>query len=526
LRPDGLQISLTMKTIFFLAFFLFFNICSYAQQHVKSDTIVPAKGNEKKQLEKIKNRKIKLHSDSTGNEPLKSPLIDTVLQNKYGDLLNDDPQYNKRYALWKPSAEVLGALLLTLSIDRYLLNADYARIGVRTWKTNLQKGWEWDNDRFGVNFIGHPYSGTLSFNAARSSGYNYFQSIPFAIGGSLLWEYFGENTRPSYNDIIYTPVNGSFLGEMLYRLSSNILDDRTRGAGRVFREIAAGIVDPMRGFNRLLQGKSFRHTNKEVYAKEPVNISLYTGVRKLNNEAEHIFGASSYSTLINLQIDYGNPFEVRSRKPFDFFKLRVDVNIGVGRKILDNILGYGILYGKNKQWGKMSVLIGAFQYYDYWDSKIYELGTIGFGGGLLSKLPLSKTSNLYARIHMAVIPFAGNSTHFGPDTSQFRDYNYGGGFQGKFESLININKYATASVIYYFYWIHTYVGIKGDNLIHIVKPRITVRLYKFLNIGIENDFYYNDRLLDDYPTIHLARTEQKIFLLFYFEDKQRRGQYN
>ncbi len=97
------------------------------------------------------------------------------------------------------------------------------------------------------------YSGTLSYNAGRANGYNYYQSFAFAIGGSLMWEYFGENTRPSYNDIINTPIDGAFLGEVLCRLSSNILDDRTRGTERVFREIAGGLINPIRGFNRLLQ---------------------------------------------------------------------------------------------------------------------------------------------------------------------------------------------------------------------------------------------------------------------------------
>ncbi|MCX6285002.1 MAG: DUF3943 domain-containing protein, partial [Bacteroidetes bacterium] len=229
-----------------------------------NDTIVPGKGTPEEQLKKIKEVKIEKLSDSAGNEPLKSKLVDTTMQNKYGDLLDDDTAYNKRYPLWIPSVEVLGALTVTWAADRFILNADYARTGFNTWKYNIETGWEWDTDRFGVNFIGHPYSGSLSFNAGRANGYNYWQSFGFAVGGSLLWEYFGENTRPSYNDIINTPVNGAFLGEVLYRLSSNILDDRTRGAERVFREIAAGVVDPMREFNRLVQGKAFRRTNKEV----------------------------------------------------------------------------------------------------------------------------------------------------------------------------------------------------------------------------------------------------------------------
>ena len=147
-------------------------------------------------------------------------------------------------------------------------NQDFAKVNFQTWKHNIKAGWEWDTDRFGINFFAHPYSGTISFNMARSNGYNYWQSFPYALGGSLMWEYFGENTLPSYNDVINTPVNGAFLGEILYRISSNILDDRTRGMDRVLREIAAGIIDPGRGINRLLQGKTFRKTNKEIYQKE------------------------------------------------------------------------------------------------------------------------------------------------------------------------------------------------------------------------------------------------------------------
>ena len=98
-----------------------------------------------------------------------------------------------------------------------------------------------------------------------------------------MWEYFGENSGPSYNDIINTPVNGAFLGEILYRLSSNILDDRTRGFQRVSREVAAGFINPIRGLNRLIQGKSFRVTNKEVYQKEPLNVSLYGGLHIIND---------------------------------------------------------------------------------------------------------------------------------------------------------------------------------------------------------------------------------------------------
>jgi len=71
-----------MKTAYILAFLLLSSPFLYAQRPVtaKADTIKPAKGNVDKQLEQIKERKTKLHSDSIGNEPKKSKLIDTTVQ--------------------------------------------------------------------------------------------------------------------------------------------------------------------------------------------------------------------------------------------------------------------------------------------------------------------------------------------------------------------------------------------------------------------------------------------------------------
>ncbi|MES2328817.1 MAG: DUF3943 domain-containing protein [Bacteroidota bacterium] len=490
------------------------------------DTIVPAKGNPEQQLKDIKTDKKEQFKDSADGQPKKSPLIDTTIQNKYGDLLRDDTAYNKKYKLWKPAVQVIGINAFLVGFDRYVLKADFSHIGFQTWSDNIKNGWEWDTDRFGVNFIGHPYSGSLHFTAARANGYNFWQSFPFAVGGSLLWECFGETTRPSYNDIVNTPVSGVFLGEVLYRLSSNILDDRTRGTERVIREILAGLVSPMRGFNRLLQKKTGRLTNKEVYQKEPLNITVIGGVHKINEDAKAFFGKGPTNPMLSVQLDYGNPFEDRKRKPFDLFRLRTEFSFGVGRKILDNITGYGILFGRNHQMGKLSMLIGGFQYYDYWDNKSFELGAIAFGGGAFFKLPISKTSMLYTNLHLGIIPLAGNSTRFGPDTSQFRDYNYGGGLETKLETTITLGKNITGSLLYHYYLIHTYEGAAGNNFIGILEPKITIRVWKNFSVGYEYYGYADNRQLRGFDPIHSTRTESKIFLSLFLEDPQRKGRYH
>jgi len=525
IKPGIIKTLRNIKAIKILCFLILTSASVLAQKVTPIDTIKPGKGDPKVQLKQIKAAKVQQLSDSTGGQPKKNPFIDTTFRNKYGDLLNDDIKYNKKYPMWKPAVEVLGIDVFTNGLDR-ALGEDFSHVGPASWKYNINKGWEWDSDRFGINFIGHPYTGSMYFNAARSQGYNYLQSIPFAIGGSLMWEYFGETTRPSYNDVINTPVNGAFLGEIFYRLSSNILDDRTRGANRVFREITAGLIDPVRGLNRLLQGKSFRHTTTEVYQKEPLNVTLFAGVHKINDANSTVFGTGPTEILFNIQLDYGNPFEDIYRKPFDFFRLRTEFSFGSGRKLLDNLTGYGILFGDNTNIGKLSVMYGAFQYDDYWDNKTFELGAIGLGGGVFTKYPISKNINLYTNAHFALVPLAGNSTRFGPDTSQVRDYTYNNGLETKFESTINFGKYASASFVYYYFFLHTYVGAKGNNNVSILKPRVTVQLFDNISLGFEHFIYYDDRYLKGLPGIYSVRTEQKIFISWFLEDQQRKGRYN
>jgi hypothetical protein len=454
---------------------------------------------------------IKSNSDPVNkDDQIKS--YDSTRYNMFGDLLNDDPVYNKKYPLWIPAVEVLGMHVVTGLTNRYVFNASFGTVGFNSWKHNIVTGWEWDLDRFGMNFLAHPYSGGLNFASARSNGYKFWESVPFAIGGSLLWEYIGENTLPSYNDIINTSITGPFYGEVLYRLSSNLLDDRTSGTERFFREFGAAVLSPTRFFNRLIQGKLTRVMSVEVYQKEPLNVEISGGLRKQNDGSS--FWTGPQNTMFNVQFDYGYALEKREWKPFDYFTVRAGVNLGVGRKIIENITGYGILYGKNFQFTDMEMLMGVFQHYDYFDNKIFELGTIGIGAGIMSKypLPLSKESYIFTNFHLGIVPLAGNSTKVGSDSSQLRDYNYGGGMVSKIECGINLD-WGSIQFIGYYFWINTYVGVAGNNYIGMIKPRITIRILKNLNIGFEQSVFYLDRYTRDLGSFHSVRTEQRIYLM-------------
>jgi len=99
--------------------------------------------------------------------------------------------------------------------------------------TNWEKGWiaqapqhlerAWstapvlDKDNWFTNLVAHPYSGHFYYNALRSQGATRLQSFLFsAFQSTVTWEYVIEATaeQPSLQDIVFTPIIGSFIGEL------------------------------------------------------------------------------------------------------------------------------------------------------------------------------------------------------------------------------------------------------------------------------------------------------------------------
>ncbi len=145
-------------------------------------------------------------------------------------------------------AEALGVNALVWSFNYFIREDNYSfQIGWRTVEANLRHGMEWDPNKFKVNFFDHPFHGSLYFNAARSNGFNFWESAPFSFAGSLMWEFFMESEYPSYNDTVMTTFGGMALGESFYRFSEHILDDRAGGLNRVWREAAALAINPVGG---------------------------------------------------------------------------------------------------------------------------------------------------------------------------------------------------------------------------------------------------------------------------------------
>ena len=208
--------------------------------------------------------------------PIKLSVADTVPPD------SADLAYYGRKHFWRAAAEVAGFNIGLWAFDRYVQKGDFAYISLNTIKENFKHGFIWDNDKLGTNMFLHPYTGNLYYNCARSNGFNYWQSSLFAIGGSAMWELFMESEYPSTNDVIATPIGGTAIGEVAYRASDAIIDDRASGWGRFGRETAAFIVNPMRGLTRIINGDAWRRraTSGKQFGTPNVGMEFSLGMIK------------------------------------------------------------------------------------------------------------------------------------------------------------------------------------------------------------------------------------------------------
>ena len=122
-------------------------------------------------------------SDQGDRDPVAFSLQQQPFVKPLVRLRNDDPEYNKKSSGWVVALKVVASDAFIWAVDRFVFNYPYARIGPQTWKNNFKLGWEWDTDRFGMNFFFHPYSGAFYFNSARASGYRLLRLLAFCLLG-------------------------------------------------------------------------------------------------------------------------------------------------------------------------------------------------------------------------------------------------------------------------------------------------------------------------------------------------------
>jgi hypothetical protein len=359
-------------------------------------------------------------------------------------IAQNDTAVSLKKAATRAAVETVGMNVGIWAFDRYVIaDDDVYNINIHTMRRNLQHGFVWDNDQFSTNLLWHPYHGGLYFNAARYSGMNFWQSVPYTFGGSLMWEFFMENEYPSINDFIATPVGGMALGEITFRLSNLLIDNRATGWNRFGRELLSTLISPMSGLNRILSGDAWkvRNTEREFSGNMPVNFYI-AAVHRILTEDSEIKHRLDNGMYIDAKLNYGNLFSENNEKPYDAFLVGASLNFFSQQPVIGNVNLVGQLWGKNipLKNEKSTLHWGFFQHFDYYDSntvvewqqvnsyRIAETAALGVGGQF--KTALKKKTTFVSSLYLTGILLGGSITDYYRVIN--RDYNLGSGFSSKF----------------------------------------------------------------------------------------------
>lgn len=399
---------------------------------------------------------------------------------------------------------------------------DWSRGSPETWWRNISYGWEYDGDNFETNFFAHPYHGNLFFNAGRSNGYGFWESSAFALTGSALWEFFGETFRPAFNDWIMTGVDGTNLGEMLFRLSTMVTDNTASGSKRLWSEIFGALISPVRGFNRLVSGDAFHsYPNPEWRRPKEMYFFLEAGARRLDKAGNALGPEGVYEGIFAMELHYGNPF--RTNAPFSFFKL--NLTIATGEPNLTRLDSDAFLFGYKLK--KTESVEHRFDIYlDYNYNNIFqfvpeEIDTVAYGGilfgsttvypHLLSRFKIGEKTDIITQVGVNAILMGATPNDYYSDV-EGRNYDFGPGVGVRLVAALKTGHWEYLKFYYYSAWIFT-MSEPADSRhhIHVLEASTSLPLTDYFAVGFGAMIYWRNSFYDELPDVFEEHPLVRIF---------------
>ncbi|AMV73750.1 hypothetical protein DBW_3452 [Desulfuromonas sp. DDH964] len=398
-----------------------------------------------------------------------------------------------------PAADIAGFLFLLNQYDRHFMEDEVYHSSFSSFKENLTGGWVTDSDQFSINQFMHPYAGSMYFGFARSAGLDYWDSLAYTAGGSLLWELAGETSPPSINDEFTTGFGGTILGEPLYRMASLLLES---GNGRpgFWRELGATALSPATGINRFAYGKRFkgvfRSNNPAVFTRFQLGVNLTATVksnvsRNAATDAEAV--PQSYregEPIADFTIGYGLPGKpgYSYTRPFDYFDFQFTA---AGSNIFENIISRGLLYGTDYSAGdNYRGVWGLYGMYDYIAPQIFRVSTTALGLGTTGQWWLSERVALQGTA-LAGVGYGSAGTVRGAGE---RDYHSGVSPQGLLASRLILADRAAIDLELRDYYVSGLAASESDGSENVIRAvaTLTVRVYNLHGITLRYTFSQRD----------------------------------
>jgi Domain of unknown function (DUF3943) len=402
------------------------------------------------------------------------------------------------------TAETFAINYTSAMINEYVRDANFNQISPRSFWQNLKTGFTYDDNEFKTNQLIHPYNGSTYFNSARANGIGFWGSSGMALAGAFMWECCGETHPMSFNDMVSTGIGGIARGEVLYRISSLILDNTKTGKGRYGQEAAAFLVDPIRGFNRMVSGDLTEVKGNPEYRydyRPAFQLQVRAGGRVIG-QGESISENTKTYGFLEFVINYGDPLEDKKHRPYDRFDLASQSNFG-DKTRLGRLVIRGDLFSKRLGDGTKHAL--TFQQdFDYIDNEAYEYGGQSLGPALLSRFRPSRELTLLTRLQAYFILLGAVNADYSfladvADRERYREYDYGPGAGGAVEAYLQRKNRPLVTARYRFSYIDVSNGslYNGDNAglgaNHTVQQaniKLEVPFTRSLSLGVDGSMFF------------------------------------
>jgi hypothetical protein len=340
-----------------------------------------------------------------------------------------------------PAYEIPAFQLVLNRFDHYAVDAGVYQSPISNFSTNTHRKWVVDNDAFATNQFLHPYQGAFYQGLARSSGLGFWEASAYTFTGSWVWEMAGETTRPSINDQVASGISGNLLGEPLFRMASLLLETDSHGDPRLWRRLAAAVISPSMGVNRLLYGKRFdgvfRSNDPAVFTRVDLGASLsthFTSNVNVNADPSAPPAAQAYkrqteSALFTMSYGLPGKPDYSYERPFDYFNFEVAADT---QNAVEAVFSRGLLVGTDYAWGpNYRGIWGLYGSYEYVAPQVFRVSTTAASLGTTNQWWISRHVALQSSL-LAGAGYGGGGvlhgsgvTTAGPLGDGQRDYHYG-----------------------------------------------------------------------------------------------------
>ena len=421
------------------------------------------------------------------------------------DLNEDADTRTASMYLW-PLLETEAINIFLWSIP-YAAGVPFAQVTPSMWKDNFRTGFQWDDNEFEVNQFAHPYQGGMYFTTARIHGLNFWEAVPYTAFGSFMWEFFMETEQPATNDFLTTTWGGTLLGESLYRLSNNMVDESQSGGGRFWSEFAAFAINPVNGLDRLASGRAW--VDGPTTKRFPLLADLRVGTDGIGLSEGTGWGKTVRGYI---RFDYGDLYAKPSfDTPFEAFNLAFELSVGediIGEGIDAN----GVLLGHRFSMGEGNVNLLAwtmnFEYFTNGSTKmltrdptgVYQLSAMGTGPTWYGHWGLGNGFSFDGRLNVNAVPTGAITSPYAKYEAN-RKYNYGVG--GEFQAEVNLRHerfgrlYAQANR--YLYYVVD--GARGTEHVGAFKVGAYANIYRGHGLGATAIYYDRNSTYDNYPDV-------------------------